>query len=194
MKRMTVPRFTIGKFLADSLKRNDGTQKGLAQDAGLSKSTTNDYINDKAVAANEAVNLANSLNDPVASMQIGNAMLGLLKAFDGDGLFQDARGIYAKDVIEEREEKDAQNRDRIFDILNDPVITDDDKQKLQEWVVEKMDSTVMDITLLVTVTKMLGTTMTEMFDQRIPYYQQRRYMKGDESGWQQQNRNPVSGY
>lgn len=177
-------KMNISNPLNWSLNKTKVTQKSLAFDTGLSKATINNYVAGGNVRPNEAVDIANVLRESDFSMEMGNMMLGLLKAFNGDAFYHRIESFDAFDTKEEREEKEAYERYDVRTLLNSPHLTAEQVEHLRKYSDEKLDSVVMGMTYFAAIAEALGTTPMDLFRERMPYYKAQHYMKGDDPTWE----------
>lgn len=174
----------IGNVLYQALIRNGLTQKAIAIETKLSKSTVNNYINNSNIRPNEATDIADTINDSEFSMEIGHLFLGIIKNFTGDRFARSLPAVNDFDEIEEAEEKRAYVENGIQAILaSGQPLNAQERKRLQEFAFEKLDSTVMDLTLLTMITEKLDITLMELFAERMPYYKEQHYMRKDEQVW-----------
>ncbi|MHA3065762.1 helix-turn-helix domain-containing protein [Lacticaseibacillus saniviri] len=172
---------TIAPILDAALIKLGKPQKALAEETGLSKSTINNYVNGSSVKPNEAVDIAQAIDDSQLSMELGHMMLGLIKSFDGGAFYHDVRGIHAFDQLEEAEEKRVYEAGQIELIMNTPHPTQEQRAKLKRYLLEKLDSTVMDVTLLSAGAEQFGLTIMDLFEERMAEYERKGYMRKEQS-------------
>ncbi|MCG4280884.1 helix-turn-helix domain-containing protein [Lacticaseibacillus saniviri] len=172
---------TLGPMLEAVLLKVGMPQKALAAETRLSKSTINNYVHGTSVKPNEAVDIARSLEDSQFSMELGNMMLGLIKAFDGGAFYHDVRGIHAFDQLEEAEEKRVYEAGQIELIMNTPHPTQEQRAQLKRYLLEKLDSTVMDVTLLAAGAEQFGLTIMDLFEERMSEYERKGYMRKEQT-------------
>ncbi|TLF43580.1 MULTISPECIES: hypothetical protein [Lacticaseibacillus] len=174
---------TISSPLNRFATRTNTPQKVIAYAAKLGRSTINNYFHGTPIRANEATDIANSMNDSELSYEMANLFLGIPKLFSGDGIYHDLRGLLFTDKREEDEEKASFIKYDIEGLANDPNFTRDDAKNLKAYAFEKMDSTVADLTELNAICEMLGISIMDLFSERLPHYQKLHYMRKDEQAW-----------
>ncbi len=179
-------RVKFGRKLNQVIERKGLTQKYLAHMTGRSNATINNYTNDYPASPNDAVNLANVADDTQFSEEIGNMMLGLLKSFTGPRMPRsNLSALLDVDEFEEHQEKQARDSGNIRLLIGNPEgLTADDRAALREYLNQKLDSTLVDMTLLGAGADKLGITLMELFDARMPAYIKNHYMEAGEPKWQ----------
>lgn len=179
-------KLKLGRKLSQVIERQGLTQKYLAHMTGRSNATINNYTNDYPVSPNDAVNIANIADDTQFSEEIGNLMLGLLKSFSGPRIPRsNLSALLDVDEFEERQEKQARDLGNIRLLIGNPEgLSADDRKALREYLNQKLDSTLVDMTLLGAGADKLGITLMELFDDRMPEYIKNHYMEAGEPKWQ----------
>lgn len=163
--------------------RTNTPQKFFAFAAKLGRSTINNYFHGTKVRPNEAVDIANAMNDTEMTYQMAHLFLGVPKLFTGDGMYHDLRGLLYTDKREEAEEKQAFVEQDVEALANDPDFRPEDAKHLKTYAFEKLDSTVADLTELSVICQQLNMSLMDLFAQRMPYYKRKKYMKEDEDTW-----------
>ncbi|WP_155286084.1 hypothetical protein [Lacticaseibacillus zhaodongensis] len=177
-------KLQMSTLLHRHLEKTGEPRKAIAIDAGLTRSTGNDYIHGANVPGGTAIDIATALNDADLSMSLGHAMLGLLTAFNGDKWEHNSKAaLDSYDAHEEMQEKQSYENNDIRTLLSTNELSDSDRRKLKKWLAEKLDSTVMDMTLIANVCQQLGTSPMDLFESRLPLYKKEHYMKEDEPKW-----------
>lgn len=174
----------IGNILYQALLRNGLTQKAVAIETKMSNSTINNYTNNGRIRPTEAVDVADVVDDSEFSMQLGHLFLGVIKNFTGDRFARSLPAVNDFDEIEETQEKRAYVENGIQAILaSGTPLTQEERARLKSFSLEKLDSTVMDLTLLTMIAEKLNVTLMELFADRMPYYKEQHYMRKDEQVW-----------
>lgn len=182
-------KMQLANPLSRALERVGGTQRWLAQVMGKGKSSVNNYMHDAPVTPNDAVAMATALDDDQFSMELGHMMLGLIKAFTGPRIPNDPAALLNYDEFEEREEKSSLEAKQIRMILSSPEeLSNRERSDLKAYLFEKLDSTVMDITLLSSGAAKLDLNLMDLFQEREPEYIKKRYLISDEAAWQRGSR------
>lgn len=179
-------RIKLGRQLSQVIERKGLTQKYLAYMTGRSNATINNYTNDYPTSPNDAVNIANIADDTQFSEDLGHMMLGLLKSFSGPRMPRsNLSALLDVDEFEERQEKQARDSGNIRLLIGNPEgLTAADRAALREYLNQKLDSTLVDMTLLGAGADKLGITLMELFDARMPAYIKNHYMEAGEPKWQ----------
>lgn len=178
-------KINVGTALSAALERSGGSQRWLGMALHKSKSSVNNYLHGAPVQAGDAVDMAQTLSDSEFSMELGNMMLGLIKAFTGSKIPKELSALEVYDTSEEDEEKQAYQAKHISMIMANPEkLTSTERQALNDYLLEKLDSTVMDLTLLTVGAQKLDMTLMELFKERSDYYVKQRYMRKEPSRWQ----------
>ncbi|WP_125710133.1 helix-turn-helix domain-containing protein [Lacticaseibacillus porcinae] len=179
-------RIKLGHKLSQVIERQGLTQKYLAHMTGRSNATINNYTNDYPASPNDAVNIANIADDTQFSEDLGHMMLGLLKSFSGPRMPRsNLSALLDVDEFEERQEKQARDSGNIRLLIGNPEgLTTADRAALREYLNQKLDSTLVDMTLLGAGADKLGITLMELFDDRMPAYIKNHYMEAGEPKWQ----------
>ncbi|WP_179395019.1 hypothetical protein [Lacticaseibacillus absianus] len=178
-------KMQLASPLTRALIKVDGTQRWLAQRVGKSKSSINNYMHGSPVASDDAVEIANVLGDDHFSQELGNMLLGLIKSFTGPRIPGDLTSLLVYDDFEEAEEKRYLEDKNIRMVLSNPEPLDDAEQAaLRDYLLEKLDSTVMDLTLLTAGSAKLGITLAQLFRERTPTYIRKHYIRKEDAGWQ----------
>ncbi|WP_204122757.1 hypothetical protein [Lacticaseibacillus mingshuiensis] len=169
---------SAGTLINSAIDRTNTTQRWLAAFLGKSRSTINNFANDRVMQPNDAVDIANALDDSELSMEMGHLMLGLIKAFTGTQIPRSLSALESYDNAEEEEEKAVYASKHIRMILADPEqLSDQQRADLKEYLFEKLDSTVMDLTLLTAGAEKLDLTIMDLFHEREPQYIKKHYLR-----------------
>lgn len=179
-------KLKIGSNLTAALSRTDGTQRWLAAMTGKGKSSVNNYVNNSPVSADDAVSMAHVLNDDQFSQELGSLMLGLIKSFTGSKIPTNMSSLLDYDDFEEDEEKRYLKVKHVRMILANPEeLSEQEREDLISYLFEKLDSTMMDLTVLTAGADRLGTTLAALLHERMPTYVKMHYVRREDMTWSQ---------
>ncbi|MSD84254.1 hypothetical protein GKC31_07070 [Lactobacillus curvatus] len=163
--------------LAKYLTRSGRTQKEIAIDSGLSRSSINNYFHGTNVKPNESVVVANVANDFELNMEIASQLFGIFKLMDGKKLNGDALTIDAYTELEEREQQERYTRDHIRTLLRDGPLDHAEKVVLNDYALDDMDALIMRLTRFNAECIKLGVTPMDLFKKKRREYEQKQYME-----------------
>ena len=179
-------KIKIGTNLASALTRTNGTQRWLSVRTGKSKSSVNNYVNNAPVSANDAVSMAHVLEDDQFSQEMGHMLLGLIKSFTGTKIPKNMSSLLDYDDFEEDEEKRYLKVKHVRMILANPEeLSEREREDLISYLFEKLDSTMMDLTVLTAGADRLGTTLAALLHERMPTYVKMHYIRREDITWPQ---------
>ncbi|WP_270235763.1 hypothetical protein [Lacticaseibacillus suilingensis] len=179
-------KLKIGSNLTAALSRTDGTQRWLAAMMGKGKSSVNNYVNNSPVSADDAVSMAHVLDDDQFSQELGSLMLGLIKSFTGSKIPTNMSSLLDYDDFEEDEEKRYLKVNHVRMILANPEeLSEREREDLISYLFEKLDSTMMDLTVLTAGADRLGTTLAALLHERMPTYVKMHYVRREDMTWSQ---------
>lgn len=179
-------KIKIGTNLASALTRTNGTQRWLSVRTGKSKSSVNNYVNNAPVSADDAVSMAHVLDDDQFSQELGSLMLGLIKSFTGSKIPTNMSSLLDYDDFEEGEEKQYLEAKHIRMVISNPETLDDqEREVLKAYLFEKLDSTMMDLTVLTAGADRLDTTLAALLHERMPTYVKMHYVRREDMTWSQ---------
>ena len=105
---------------------------------------------------------------------------GFIKAMDGT--LNDVMTPFELNYFEDKETKEREERrDRMKDILlkaKMDTLDEADKKDLEDYVMQFLDEIIVELTIVFSILRILGMTITEAFNKRMPRKKKKKYMKG----------------
>ena len=161
--------------------RKDLSQKELSASSGLPFSTFNGYSKgSQDVPVNKAADINNAVGDDLFSSQMGNKYFGTLKALDGkvsEMLTPTELDFLQDEETKQREERRQQAKSLLIKSKLEPL-NQEDKEDLEKYVMEFLDEIVVELSIVFSILKILGMTISEAFKKRMPHWIKKKYMKG----------------
>jgi transcriptional regulator with XRE-family HTH domain len=161
--------------------RRNYSQKEVASDSSMPLSTLNGYANGaQEVPVQKAAEINKAKGDDLFGSQMSYRYFGTIKALDGkvsEMLTPTELDFLQEQETEEREERRKQAKKLIIKSKLEPL-TEDDRGDLEEYVMQFLDEIVVELSIVFSILKILGMTITEAFAKRMPHWIKKKYMKG----------------
>ncbi|MEG1504688.1 MAG: helix-turn-helix transcriptional regulator [Enterococcus sp.] len=175
-------RVALKSELDALLIRRNLSQKEVAKESNIPFSTLNGYTKGtQEVPVNKAIDINNAVGDDVFASGISNKYLGTLKALDGkvsEVLTPTELDFLQDQETIQREERREQAKRLLIKSKLEPL-NDQDKEDLEKYVMEFLDEIVVELSIVFSILKILGMTITEAFSKRMPHWVTKKYMKGE---------------
>lgn len=170
----------FGYELEVSLERTDIRKNELADKAKMPKTTLSTYIGGGNLRVDKAVELVDLIPDNQLKADFSWKYGGFIKAMDGT--LNDVMTPFELNYFEDKETKEREERrDRMKDILlkaKMDTLDEADKKDLEDYVMQFLDEIIVELTIVFSILKILGMTITEAFNKRMPRWIKKKYMKG----------------
>lgn len=171
----------INYELKGLLHRNDTLQKEVAVNAKIGKSTLNEYVaGSRPVPIEKAATINQVAGDDLFASQMSNKYFGAIQSMDGKvaeiltptelDFLQDQETI-------QREERREHAKVLLIKSKLEPL-TRKDREDLERYVMEFLDEIVVELSIVFSILRILGMTITEAFNKRMPHWIKKKYMKG----------------
>lgn len=171
---------SIGWELETSLQRNGMKQKELASLTKTPNATVSDHVQGGGVRIEKAADYSDALNDDIVKGQFSYKTYGFLKSMDGlvaEVLTPTELDFLQDQETEEREERRRQAKKLIIKSKLEPL-TVEDREDLEDYVMQFLDEIVVELSIVFSILKILGMTITEAFNKRMTHWIKKKYMKG----------------
>lgn len=171
---------SIGWELETSLERNDMKQKELASLTKTPNATVSDHVQGGGVRIEKAADYNDALDDDITKGQFSYLTYGFIKSMDGrvaEVLTPTELDVLQEQETEEREERRRQAKKLIIKSKLEPLTTED-VEDLEDYVMQFLDEIVVELSIVFSILKILGMTITEAFNKRMPHWIKKKYMKG----------------
>lgn len=163
-------------------KRNEYSQKEISIDAELPFSTYNGYsTGSQDVPIAKAAKINKAKGDSWFSHEIAHQYFGTIKALDGKvgDILTPTELDYLEEVeTSEREERRDQTKKLLIKSKLEPL-NDNDRDDLEKYVMEFLDEVIVELSIIFSILKILGMTVTAAFTKRLPHWIEKKYMKGE---------------
>lgn len=170
----------FGYELEVSLERTDIRKNELADQAKMPKTTLSTYIGGGNLRVDRAVELVDLIPDNQLKADFSWKYGGFIKAMDGT--LNDVMTPFELNYFEDKETKEREERrDRMKDILlkaKMDTLDEADKKDLEDYVMQFLDEIIVELTIVFSILKILGMTITTAFNKRMPHWIEKKYMKG----------------
>ncbi|WP_303220270.1 hypothetical protein [Enterococcus asini] len=170
----------FGYELEVSLERTDIRKNELADKAKMPKTTLSTYIGGGNLRVDKAVELVDLIPDNQLKADFSWKYGGFIKAMDGT--LNDVMTPFELNYFEDKETKEREERrDRMKDILlkaKMDTLDEADKKDLEDYVMQFLDEIIVELTIVFSILRILGMTITEAFNKRMPHWIKKKYMKG----------------
>lgn len=170
----------FGYELEVSLERTDIRKNELADQAKMPKTTLSTYIGGGNLRVDKAVELVDLIPDNQLKADFSWKYGGFIKAMDGT--LNDVMTPFELNYFEDKETKEREERrDRMKDILlkaKMDTLDEADKKDLEDYVMQFLDEIIVELTIVFSILKILGMTITTAFNKRMPHWIEKKYMKG----------------
>ncbi|MDT2604957.1 hypothetical protein [Enterococcus dongliensis] len=175
-------RVTLKSELDGLIVRKKLSQKEIASLSKIPFSTFNGYTKGtQEVPVNKAVDINNAVGDDVFASGISNKYLGTLKALDGkvsEVLTPTELDFLQDQETIQREERRERAKALLIKSKLEPL-NDKDKEDLERYVMEFLDEIVVELSIVFSILKILGMSISEAFKKRMPHWVSKKYMKGE---------------
>ncbi|MGM0341632.1 hypothetical protein [Enterococcus sp. AZ007] len=175
-------RSNLKSELDGLMARKDLTQKEIACESGIPFSTLNGYTKgSQDCPISKAAQINNAVGDDWFASDAGNKYLGTLKALDGKvaEVLTPTELDYLEDIeTREREERREQTKKLLIKSKLEPL-NNEDREDLEKYVMEFLDEIVVELSIVFSILKILGMTVSEAFKKRMPHWVAKKYMKGE---------------
>lgn len=170
----------FGYELEVALERTDIRKNELADKAKMPKTTLSTYIGGGNLRVDKAVELVDLIPDNQLKADFSWKYGGFIKAMDGT--LNDVMTPFELNYFEDKETKEREERrDRMKDILlkaKMDTLDEADKKDLEDYVMQFLDEIIVELTIVFSILRILGMTITEAFNKRMPHWIKKKYMKG----------------
>lgn len=174
-------RANVKAELDGLMVRENLSQKETAKWAGIPFSTFNGYTKGTQEAPVVKMTQVNeTAGDDLFASQMANKYFGTIKALDGkvaEVLTPTELDVLQEQETEEREERRRQAKKLIIKAKLEPLTTED-VEDLEDYVMQFLDEIVVELSIVFSILKILGMTITEAFNKRMPHWIKKKYMKG----------------
>lgn len=175
-------RVALKSELDALLIRRNLSQKEVAKESNIPFSTLNGYTKGtQEVPVNKAIDINNAVGDDVFASGISNKYLGTLKALDGkvsEVLTPTELDFLQDQETIQREERRERAKALLIKSKLEPL-NDKDKEDLERYVMEFLDEIVVELSIVFSILKILGMSISEAFKKRMPHWVSKKYMKGE---------------
>lgn len=176
----------IPTILKAGAKSKGITQKILALESHITRATAHNYLTEGyKVPKEEAIDLANSIDDFPTKVNVAFSLLGTLPMLNGSRVSNSAIGAKSFADSEEQEEKDKYSSEDIARILGSSRedvrdhMNRKDIEKLRKWIDEYLDEILMEVMVFNRSCDLIGVSQTDIINERLKLYVKERYMKED---------------
>lgn len=170
----------FGYELEVSLERTDIRKNELADQANMPKTTLSTYIGGGNLRADKAVELVDLIPDNQLKADFSWKYGGFIKAMDGS--LNDVMTPFELNYFEDKETKEREERrEKTKEILlkaKMDTLDEADKEDLEDYAMQFLDEIVVELSIVFSILKILGMTITEAFNKRMPHWIKKKYMKG----------------
>jgi transcriptional regulator with XRE-family HTH domain len=174
-------RVALKSELDALLIRRNLSQKEVAKESNIPFSTLNGYTKGtQEVPVNKAIDINNAVGDDVFASGISNKYLGTLKALDGkvsEVLTPTELDFLQEQETMQREARREQAKALLIKSKLEPL-NKTDKDDLEKYVLEFLDEIVIELSIVFSILKILGMSMSTAFNKRMPHWVKIKYMKG----------------
>lgn len=168
----------MGLTLEKALFKQGLNQKYVAIDSNTPQSTFSDHVKGKKpVEIGKAVDYAESLNDSMFNLEVARMFFGTISAMTGDRY---QNNPLALDIIQQVESNERKaKKDRALEILavRDLELSDEDREVILDYASEYLDEIMVETTMLVSLLDTAGVTLMGAVSRRMPYWQEKGYMR-----------------
>lgn len=171
---------TIGWELEYALQENGMKQKELAAATKTPNATVSDHVQGGGVRIEKLSDYVEALNTDRLRGQASYETYGFIKSMDGKvaeiltptelDFLQDQETI-------QREERREHAKVLLIKSKLEPL-TRKDREDLERYVMEFLDEIVVELSIVFSILKILGMTITTVFNKRMPHWIEKKYMKG----------------
>lgn len=176
----------IPSILKSGASKKGITQKILALETHITRATTHNYLTPGyQIPKEEAIRIANAIDDFPTKANIAFALLETLPAFNGTRVDNSAIGFKSFADSEEKEEKDKYSSEEIARVLSSSQeyihhgMSHKDIQKLRNWLDEYLDEILMEVMVFDRSCDLIGVGQSEVINGRMKVYRREGYMKED---------------
>lgn len=171
----------INYELKELLTRNDTLQKEIAVNAKIGKSTLNEYVaGSRPVPIEKAATINQVAGDDLFASQMSNKYFGAIQSMDGrvaETLTPMELDFLQDKETQEREERRKQAKVLLIKSKLEPL-TQEDRVDLEKYVMEFLDEIVVELSIVFSILKILGLSLADVFNKRMPHWIKQKYMKG----------------
>lgn len=175
-------RVNLKSELDSLMVRKNLSQKEAAGGSGIPFSTFNGYTKgSQEVPINKAAAINEAVGDDLFASQTGSKYLGTIKALDGkvsEILTPTELDFLQDQETEQREERRQQAKSLLIKSKLEPL-NSEDKDDLEKYVMEFLDEIVVELSIVFSILKILGMTVSTAFKKRMPHWVAKKYMKGE---------------
>lgn len=170
----------FGYELEVALKRSDIRKNELGYMTNTPQTTISTYIGGGNLKADKAAEFVEAIPDNQLKADFSWKYGGFIKAMDGtlnDVMTPFELNYFEDEETNEREER----RDKAKALLlkaKMETLGEADKEDLEDYVMHFLDEIVVELTIVFSILKILGMTITEAFNKRMPHWIKKKYMKG----------------
>lgn len=172
----------IKSELQGLLFRGNILQKEIAVDNKVARSTLNEYVvGGRPVPIEKAASIAETNGDDLFRSEMGHKYFGTIKALDGHvaEILTPTELDYLEEIeTKEREERRESTKKLLIKSKLEPL-NDDDRKDLEKYVMEFLDEIVVELSIVFSILKILGMSVTVAFKKRMPHWIEKKYMKGE---------------
>ncbi|MEG0285984.1 MAG: hypothetical protein RR494_07960 [Vagococcus sp.] len=170
----------INVELGSLLVRKDIQQKEIAVNTKTSVSTLNGYVKQEhPVPISKAALIAEKNGDDIFKGQMSYEFFGFIKSMDG--LVADNCSPTELDVYQKKESNERKAcKDTIEILLVESKSRDlesSEKDLLKTYVIEFMDEIIVELTIVFSILKIIGVSITQIMNERMSYWISKRYMR-----------------
>jgi hypothetical protein len=170
----------FGYELEVALERSDIRKNELARETNTPQTTISTYIGGGNLRADKAAEMVDLIPDNQLKADFSWKYGGFIKAMDGT--LNDVMTPFELNYFEDKETKEREERrDRMKDILlkaKMDTLDEVDKKDLEDYVMQFLDEIIVELTIVFSILKILGMTITTAFNKRMPHWIEKKYMKG----------------
>jgi len=170
----------ISQELETALLTKDIRKNELGYMTNTPKTTISGHVSGGNLKAEKAIEYSDAINDDLLKSQISYQYVGFIKAMDGK--ISEVLTPTELEVMQESEAKERkQHREQAKDLLlkhRVEALTQEDKAHLEMYVMEFLDEIVIEISLVFSILKIIGMSITEAMHLRMPHWITKKIMKG----------------
>lgn len=174
-------RVNVKNELDGLLIRKNLSQKEISIKSQIPFSTLNGYTKGTQEApVSKIVKINKAVGDDLFASQMANKYFGAIKSLDGkvaDTLTPMELDFLQDKETLEREERRKQAKVLLIKSKLEPL-TQEDRVDLEKYVMEFLDEIVVELSIVFSILKILGLSLADVFNKRMPHWIKQKYMKG----------------